>query len=597
VTRQRLVEWAVITALAIAVTMIGRSDPGALEYRLLDLRFAIARSVETRPPLVRTAVVLGDYTTESALGRPLDSSWREFYPDLIDVLQRAGARLIVWDMVFVADAPAYDDEFRHALLEGPPSIAGRSAESPPSDRLERAFVGFGLTGLITIGSVPRRAVADVIPRLGALAAYHALMLEDDVESGRRAKELIQAATENDRWLDFAFDLNEVPSFSMIDVMNSDNERLGDEAITPLSVFRDRVVFVGSDISSTDRHVLPGSGSATVPGVLAHVVAMYSYLSDRPIVRTPGYVGRATALPLALLIGFVLSSLHRRARTWGTVLVFLVAIVVPPVLFSTMRIWLPWAIYLAAPMAGLLAAVVVRTIKLNRRYRASLGFDPELIAPQHRSGDSVAVERYGVVLCADVRNYTEYVTDHPSDIVQRVMQEYLAEMEGVIDSCGGYVNKYVGDEIVAVFGFPLSEEEVESRAVKAALAMLSRLEELRNVWKRRGTPPLEAIGVGIDAGSLRFSHIGGSRRIQFDIIGNATNGAHRLQELCKVHGRAIILPAEVVEEQELLEVALYGAEPASDHSVSFIGEAQIRGQGRRRLYGLTERSGENDVTPG
>jgi class 3 adenylate cyclase len=173
-------------------------------------------------------------------------------------------------------------------------------------------------------------------------------------------------------------------------------------------------------------------------------------------------------------------------------------------------------------------------------------------------------------------------------VQRVMGEYMAAMENVVDTHGGYINKYVGDEIVAVFGFPRDEKGVIDRAVRAGLAMLQKLEELKEKWVGEGLPTLEAVGIGLDSGPLRFTHIGGRHRVQFDIIGNPINGASRLQTLTKEHKRALILPAEMVEVQQELEVVMYGAneQAPARKAVTFLGEVMIRGQGRRRVYGLT-----------
>ena len=592
VVRRRIREWLIISGISLCVVLIGPSEPKGVEYGLLDLRFALARSIQSPVPEIPAAIVIADSKSEEEIGHPFGSEWREYLPELLDVLGRAGARTIAWDLLFVANEPDYDAQLRQALILGPPSVAGVSAGYPVTSRLSAAFDAFGWVTMSSFRLVPRRTYPheDYAP-LGAVAAVEALMVEDDVEDVRRAKALEQESLEQFRWLDFSYDVQSIPAFSMIDVLEADNQRLANDAQTPLSVFRNRVVFVGTDIGSSDRHILPGGRMATMSGVFAQAISFYSYLDPRPILRPPALVGRLTAAPVALLAGLLLTSTRKRRRRWGVVIVSASVVIIPPALFVVFRVFLPWATYLAVAGSSFVAAVALRTLKLGRRYRASLGFDPELIARRDRGegGSDGATEREAAVLCADVRDYTEYVTDHPARTVQEVMQEYLGAMESVIDAHGGYVNKYVGDEIVAVFGYPLADDGVHTRAVAAALGMLEKLRELRGQWAARGVPPLQAIGIGIDAGPLRFTHIGGSRRVQFDIIGNATNGAHRLQELSKIHGRDLVLPSEVVEEQDLLQVVMYGSEPDSLPAVTFIGEAQVRGQGRRRLYGLVQPS--------
>ena len=592
VIRPRIREWMIISVISLCAVLIGSSEPKGIEYVLLDLRFALARSIEPPVPEIPAAIIVADSKSEEEIGQPFGSEWREYFPALLEVLRRAGARAVAWDLLFVADEPDYDARLRQSLIAGPPSVAGVSAGYPVTSRLSAAFDAFGWVTMSSFRSVPRRVYPhEEYAPIGAVAAVEALMVEDDVEDVRRAKALEQDSLEHFRWLDFSYDVRSVPAFSMVDVLEADDQRLSNDARTPLSVFRNRVVFVGTDIGSSDRHILPGGGMPTMSGVFAQAISFYSYLAPSPIVRLPALVGRLTAAPMALLAGLLLTSIRKRRRRWGVVVVSAGVLILPPALFVAYRLFLPWATYLAVAVSSFSTAAVLRIFKLGRRYRTSLGFDPELIARRDRSsGDSDgATERVAAVLCADVRDYTEYVTNHPAGTVQEVMQEYLGAMESVIDAHGGYVNKYVGDEIVAVFGYPLASDAIHTRAVAAALDMLEKLRELRGQWNARGVPPLHAIGIGVDAGPLRFSHIGGSRRVQFDIIGNATNGAHRLQELSKIHGRDLVLPSEVVEEQDLLQVVMYGSEPGPSPAVTFIGEAQVRGQGRRRLYGLIQPS--------
>ncbi|MFW5737503.1 MAG: DUF4434 domain-containing protein [Spirochaetota bacterium] len=106
------------------------------------------------------------------------------------------------------------------------------------------------------------------------------------------------------------------------------------------------------------------------------------------------------------------------------------------------------------------------------------------------------------------------------------------------------------------------------------------------------PVLDGIGVGVDTGRLRFTNIGGSQRIQFDVIGGAINGASRLQSLTKQMGRPLIISAEVADEQTVFAVAENAGAGATDGSaLEFIGEVMVRGQGRRRLFGSTAQSVE------
>jgi adenylate cyclase len=176
----------------------------------------------------------------------------------------------------------------------------------------------------------------------------------------------------------------------------------------------------------------------------------------------------------------------------------------------------------------------------------------------------------------VRGYTAYVSGTDSAVVSRVMADYMAAMERCITAEGGYINKYVGDEIIAVFGFPLAAEGSAERAARAGMAMLVELNGLVAVWKQQGTACIERIGIGIDAGPVVFAEIGGHTKSQFDIIGDCINGASRIEALTK----------ELKQGMLLSEEAYHGIEQNDSlaGSFGFVRTVAVRGQGRRRIYG-------------
>lgn len=579
IINRRNLERGVIIVLACMAALFLTGEPSRLELGLLDLRFAVNRgggSGEFR----QVAVVLVDTRTEAELGRLFDSSWRDLYPQLIAGLEAAGATGIVWDAAFAESRPDLDPALAARLQEGVPVVAGSGPGSAVAPSLRDAFAGVGWLAFVGSDSIPRRIPAGTDPPPLALVAAPYLP-----EPPARLP-----ARDVDIWIDYSRDLSRIPRFSMIDLLRAESGRLADERRTPASIFRDRLVFVGQDLPAYDRYQLPGTQGARVPGVFAQVAATLTVAQQFQISRPPRWADWLIAVAIATLLVVSSTLSNRILRRSFTGAAVIVGLVVPVLLFSIWRVWMSYSAVLAVVVIPLIAVAVVRRIWLTRSYRTSLGFDPALIQ-RHRDlieSYSTGVEREAAVLCSDVRDYTQFVTDHAPDLVQRVMSEYMAAMEQVVDSFGGYVNKYVGDEIVAVFGFPREEKRCVERSVQAALAMLDKLKELQESWRSRGLPVLQAIGIGLDAGPLRFTHIGGRHRVQFDVIGNPINGASRLQTLTKEHKRPLIIPAEVVEEQQELDVVMYGTPPdqVPERAVTFLGEVMVRGQGRRRVYGLT-----------
>lgn len=581
-TRARLVS---LLVLALIVT-IGATRTGRLEYGLLDLRFWVTRQLPgaaqdpaTAPPAVFLRIT---EATEERLGARFGPAWRAHYPDAIERLAEAGARAVVWDAAFVAESEA-DDLFA-ASLARLPVVAAEQSDRTTSATLARHFAAIGWMELLTVDGVPRRTIgAPGRPPLGAVAAA-------------AAHGSTTSALTEERWIDYSRDPLDVTAFDFADLLDATDERLADEARTPLSVFSGRVVFVGVDMEGVDRFRVPGSAHQ-VAGVYAHLASYRTYTAV-PVRRTGSWAGALTAFAVAAVVLLCATSRTRALRALAPVVLVATAVIAPFVCFAAWRLWLPQGDLLIGSIAALGLAAGGRRIELARGYRESLGFDPQLIERRAREvgfGEA-GIEREASILCADVRGYTQLVSDNDSAHVFAVMSRYMREMEEIIEAHGGYINKYIGDEIVAVFGFPRDESAPASRAVGAGYAMLEKVIELRAEWSLTDLPLIDGIGVGVDCGTVRFMRIGGRRRVQFDIIGSAVNGASRFQTLTKERGSPLIVSAAVAEAQSTFPVE---ASPgpgavANEEAVAgeediavlrFIGEVLVRGQGRRRLFEL------------
>lgn len=579
---RRLLEPVLFAVIGMLAALI-LSGPAVsqLEYRLTDLRFAVRRAVRSNTDYP-VAVLLIDRDTERAVGRPYDSSWRSEYPALIQTLGEAGAVALVFDAVFVSAEPELDAALLPAFGGPLPVVAGVTSDTRPASTLADADWLLGSLEVLAIDSVPRRtlpvrltpAAADantVVPPISVIAAdlYHG-----DPDGPATDGFLI----------DYGYELERIPTFNVADVLGADEQRLADDRRTPLSVFDGRIVLMGTDLPGVDRYPIPGSGGERRPGVFAQTAATLTAINRTQTIT----LGRAAAILFAGLAAAAaataVSLRRRRFRRVATAVVAAVAVIVPITLFAAAGIELHFLAILIATIVPIVAGATVRRFRVSRNYATSLGFDPELIA-SHSVGsgsDGEPIERSACVLCADVRDFTQFVTDNDPVQVHTVMDQYMRAMEQTIDAEGGYVNKYVGDEIIAIVGFPKSESEMVTRGLQMAMAMLEQLELLKAQWHLEDLPVLEAIGIGLDFGTLRFSHFGGKRRVQFDVLGNAINGASRLQSIAKEHDAPLVVPDSIAEHQSVIPLA----DADSDHGLSFIGEVMIRGQGRRRVYGLT-----------
>jgi adenylate cyclase len=153
-----------------------------------------------------------------------------------------------------------------------------------------------------------------------------------------------------------------------------------------------------------------------------------------------------------------------------------------------------------------------------------------------------------VLFADLRNFTPMVESTPPKEVVRIINGYFKEMEDAINRNNGLVLQYIGDEIEAVFGAPIYQDDHPESAVKAALEMQRRLRSVNLELAESGHPPLSH-GIGIHTGEVVAANIGSPDRLSYALVGDTVNLASRLQGLNKEFGTDIILSATTGERLE------------------------------------------------
>ena len=144
-----------------------------------------------------------------------------------------------------------------------------------------------------------------------------------------------------------------------------------------------------------------------------------------------------------------------------------------------------------------------------------------------------------IIFADLRDFTPMTESHDPKLVIKIMNSYFKEMADAIQQQGGLVLQFLGDEIYAVFGAPISQTDHPKRAFKAGLAMNQRLVELNEDFTRQGWPALRH-GIGIHTGEAIAANIGSPDRLSYLLVGDTVNLASRLQGLTKELGTEILI---------------------------------------------------------
>ena len=136
-----------------------------------------------------------------------------------------------------------------------------------------------------------------------------------------------------------------------------------------------------------------------------------------------------------------------------------------------------------------------------------------------------------MLYSDIRGFTAMSDGRPPKEVVNTLNEYFEVMVEVLFKYHGTLDKFVGDEIIGLFGAPIFIEDSPFKAVACALEMMQVLNEFNRTRASENMPPIR-IGVGINTGPVIFGAIGSSKALQYTAIGDAMNVASRLVGLAK-----------------------------------------------------------------
>jgi adenylate cyclase len=208
--------------------------------------------------------------------------------------------------------------------------------------------------------------------------------------------------------------------------------------------------------------------------------------------------------------------------------------------------------------GNLAVRVVRGVRLNdeigdlarRMNEMIVGLAERLKLERFVSGGTMAAirlsqneaielggtRRRATMLFSDIRGYTAFAEQHEAALVVDVLNFYFKHLAGLVREFQGDIDKFVGDEILAVF----TGEGAERRAVRCSLAMQAKMARLaadRPEWDL-------TIGIGINSGEVIMGAMGSSERMDYTVLGDAVNVAARL---CGIAERGQTLVSQATYE--------------------------------------------------
>jgi adenylate cyclase len=345
------------------------------------------------------------------------------------------------------------------------------------------------------------------------------------------------------------------------------EKLLSDGFDP-SIFAGKIVLIGqSSEKGKDLFATPVTrpgiidagliieGRDHLSGAEIHAAAVVSLLEGTTLRSVHSF----PRLIAALVLGFVVIVLGFRNHWYIAVVVCLLfaacTFLAALFLFSRYHVWMPFVSIEACLLAALPAGLGYRSVEERRlkhqmeaERRQLMGLferyvSADVAAEIWKNRDAIVLageERVATILFSDIRSFTAITAGVPSHQVLAWLNRYLTVMGDVIKKNRGFLNKFIGDGIMVVFGAPLSEGSRDDacRAVRCAVEMLARVDEW-NANKAPGDPILK-IGIGIHTGPVTSGNVGSPDRLEYSVIGETVNLASRLEALTKEFKTPVVI---------------------------------------------------------
>ncbi len=165
-----------------------------------------------------------------------------------------------------------------------------------------------------------------------------------------------------------------------------------------------------------------------------------------------------------------------------------------------------------------------------------------------------------VMFADIRSFASMSENMTPQETFTFLNAYLGRMEPAINEHNGFIDKYVGDEIMALFGNTAND------SVNAAISMLSRLKEYNTHRQNSNYLPIQ-IGIGINTGELMLGTIGARNRMEGTVISDAVNLASRIERLTRTYNTNLLISEHTLQALD---------EPEQYH-IRLIDQVQVDGK--------------------
>jgi adenylate cyclase len=351
---------------------------------------------------------------------------------------------------------------------------------------------------------------------------------------RIGSQVIRLNQEDGILLNFRGPAGTFPTYSAIDVLR--------RRLDP-AVLRGRIVLLALTHLGHDTTRTPFGSN--FPGVEVQATAIDNLLRGDYLRRASFRTDALLCLGLGLLISILFWPKLRLSpffQTAGALLLFCGEIGVGFFLFSHRSLWVsftgPFLTFIAVSGACLASAYAQEGGQRRRLRRAFSHYLADGVIAELMSDPSAlslgGARRQLSVLFSDIRNFTTLSEKQSPEQLIRFLNTYLTPMTDAVLTNGGFLDKFIGDAVMAVFGAPVKDQDHPASALRCALAMYRALSAVQPAVKEFVGTEI-AIGIGINSGDMVVGNMGSRERFNYTVIGDAVNLSSRLEGLTKVYG--------------------------------------------------------------
>ena len=481
------------------------------------------------------------------------SDWtRDLHTQALDNLAAAGAKVIGFDVLFVDSSP-YDEQLAGAMANAGNvvlPIAGTQAEVSKGDGL--TFDRF----LVPVSPILEAAVeighANIIPdndgkvrrlplvvrdedgnyypsfSLAVLYTMASTPLPDTYVREKGALHLllrdVPVDADYNLRINYSAPASSRPYLSYGKVISGDFDP---------AVVKNKIVVIGMTATGElDTWAIPTS-SEKVPGVFIQAAAMDTILRSQFLTG----IGAVSNLLIMLLLTAILALVLPRLRLkWGGLVVFVLFAAYLVISFfafdsgHVLNLVYPPLLLVLAFVASVITMIVIE--QADKRFVKDLFgryVSPQVASQILSLADSGNLQlggeqREATILFADIRGFTKLSESMaPEDIVNMLNAHLGVAIDRVLAN-GGMVNKFAGDNIMAVWNAPQPQAEHARLACKAACEIQHGLAGLQ---EKDPSLPRAQFGIGINTGQVVAGNVGSSGRTEYTVIGDAVNLASRI----------------------------------------------------------------------